>query len=299
MIREEQQNTEMPGAESDQVCVEGDQDKKSVDEIVDGLTLFDDDLMRRVFERNIEATEQVLQIILGRKMKVKSIKGQYEICNALVKGRSITLDIHAVDEDEKQINIEVQNGSTGAHVRRARYHSSMLDTRMLKAKQEFTELKDSYVIFLYRHDKFSEGMPVYHVDRYVKETNKLFGDGSHIIYVNGNYKGDDEIGSLIHDFYQTDPEQIQNKALAEGVRYYKFEEGRKEVCEAVEKYGDQREITGKEIGKEIGKKQGAMAANRRAVENLMKRMAISLDQALNLLDIQGEERSVIAKQILR
>lgn len=291
MIRKEQQNTELPGAESEQVCMEVMPAKKSVDEIVDGLTLFDDNLMRRVFERNIEATEQVLQIILGRKMKVKSIKGQYEICNALVKGRSITLDIHAVDEDEKQINIEVQNGSTGAHVRRARFHSSMLDTRMLEAKQEFTELKDSYVIFFYRHDKFSEGMPVYHVDRYVKETNNLFGDGSHIIYVNGNYKGDDEIGSLIHDFCQTDPEQIQNKVLAEGVRYYKLEEGRKEVCEAVEKYGDQREKTGKEIG--------AMDANRRAVENLMNRMALSLDQALNLLDIQGEERSVIAKQILR
>ena len=63
------------------------------------------------------------------------------------------------------------------------------------------------------------------------------------------------------------------------------------MCEAVEKYGDQREKTGKEIG--------AMDANRKAVENLMNRMALSLDQALNLLDIQGEERSVIAKQILR
>ena len=59
------------------------------------------------------------------------------------------------------------------------------------------------------------------------------------------------------------------------------------MCEAVEKYGYQCE------------KMGSMAANRRAVENLMKRMAISLDQALNLLDIQGEERSMIAKQILR
>ena len=63
------------------------------------------------------------------------------------------------------------------------------------------------------------------------------------------------------------------------------------MCEEVEKYGDQREKMGEEIG--------AMAANRKAVENLMNRMALSLDQALNLLDIQGEERSVIAKQILR
>ncbi len=29
-----------------------------------------------------------------------------------------------------------------------RFHSSMLDTKMLKAKQKFKELHDSYVIFI-------------------------------------------------------------------------------------------------------------------------------------------------------
>ena len=67
------------------------------------------------------------------------------------------------------------------------------------------------------------------------------------------------------------------------------------MCEAVEKYGYQCE----KMGERRGEKRGSMAANRKAVENLMNRMALSLDQALNLLDIQGEERSVIAKQILR
>lgn len=42
-----------------------------------------------------------------------------------------------------------------------------------------------------------KGLPLYHIDRYVRETGKLFEDGSHIIYVNGNYKGDDEIGHLM------------------------------------------------------------------------------------------------------
>lgn len=40
------------------------------------------------------------------------------------------------------------------HLRRARFHSSMLDSRMLNEGQEFKELKDSYVIFIYKHDKF-------------------------------------------------------------------------------------------------------------------------------------------------
>ena len=66
------------------------------------------------------------------------------------------------------------------------------------------------------------------------------------------------------------------------------------MCEAVKKYGDECERRGFKKGKEIGEKEG----NRKAVENLMNRMALSLDQALNLLDIQGEERSMIAKQIL-
>ena len=67
------------------------------------------------------------------------------------------------------------------------------------------------------------------------------------------------------------------------------------MCEAVEKYGDERERRGFEKGYKKGEKE----ANRKIVENLMNRMALSLDQALNLLDIQGEERSLIAKQILR
>ena len=52
-----------------------------------------------------------------------------------------------------------------------------------------------------------KGLPLYHIDRYVREAGKLFEDGSHIIYVNGNYKGDDEIGHLMQDFHQTDPDK--------------------------------------------------------------------------------------------
>lgn len=124
------------------------------------------------------------------------------------------------------MDIEVQGNSEGAHIRRARYHSSVLDSRMLKEGQEFKEIKDSYVIFIYKRDKFQEGLPLYHIDRYVRETGKLFEDGSHIIYVNGNYKGDDEIGHLMQDFHQTDPDNMHYKELSQGVRHFKeVEEG--------------------------------------------------------------------------
>lgn len=53
--------------------------KENVNELVDKLTLFDDDLMSRVFDNNIEATELMLRIILGRNINVISVIGQDEI----------------------------------------------------------------------------------------------------------------------------------------------------------------------------------------------------------------------------
>lgn len=258
------------------------QNQDRINKLIDGLTLFDDDLMSRVFDKNIEATELLLRIILERKIKVISVNGQEEMKSAAVGGRNITLDVHALDENGEKMDIEVQGNSEGAHVRRARYHSSVLDSRMLKEGQEFKKIKDSYVIFIYKRDKFQEGLPLYHIDRYVRETGKLFEDGSHIIYVNGNYKGDDEIGHLMQDFHQTDPDNMHYKELSQGVRHFKeVEEGRDTMCEAVQEYA-------KEYASECLKTEKA-----ELVENFMKNMNLTLEQALDAAGIHGEERDAI------
>lgn len=258
------------------------QNQDRINKLIDGLTLFDDDLMSRVFDKNIEATELLLRIILERKIKVISVIGQEEMKSAAVGGRNITLDVHALDENGEKMDIEVQGNSEGAHIRRARYHSSVLDSRMLKEGQEFKEIKDSYVSFIYKRDKFQEGLPLYHIDRYVRETGKLFEDGSHIIYVNGNYKGDDEIGYLMQDFHQTDPDNMHYKELSQGVRHFKeVEEGRDTMCEAVQEYA-------KEYANEYANEK--QAAN---VKNLMESAGFTMERALDSLKIQGEEREAI------
>ena len=108
------------------------QNEELVNQIVDDLTLFDDDLMSLVFDKNIPATQLVLRIIFNRAIEVISVKGQEELKNPLVGGRDITLDVHAIDVDGEEIDIEVQGDSEGAHVRRARFHSAMIDSRMLR-----------------------------------------------------------------------------------------------------------------------------------------------------------------------
>lgn len=214
--------------------------REKVYKTIDDLTLLDDNLMEHVFAQNIPATELLLRIILeDDSIKVISSKGQQELVG-IVGNRKISLDILAVDGTGRYFDVEVQRNTEGTHVRRARFHSSMVDSHMLKENQKFKELLDSYVIFICEKDKFGEKLPIYHVDRVVRETKKLFDDGSHIVYVNGNYNGDDPIGKLVHDFRCKESKDMYYQELADGVKHFKeTKEGRDIMCDAFEKLAEE------------------------------------------------------------
>ena len=67
---------------------------------------------------------------------------------------------------------------------------------------------------------------IYHIQWYVElnEGKELVGDGSHIIYVNGKYRGNDEVGKLMHDFSCTNPDDMNYETLAKRARYFKQDE---------------------------------------------------------------------------
>jgi predicted transposase/invertase (TIGR01784 family) len=156
--------------------------RESVEALIDQLTLFDDTLMSKVFDKNIPATELLLRIILEQEdIQVKEVTSQEALMNPHTDGRNIKLDIVATDSTGRYFNVEVQRSKEGAHCRRARFYSSMLDARMLKEKQKFKELMDSYVIFITEKDVVGEGLGIYHIDRIIRETQKPFEDGAHII----------------------------------------------------------------------------------------------------------------------
>lgn len=217
--------------------------------LLEEFCLLDDFFMTIVFDRNISATEFVLNIILGRDdLEVIEVAAQREYKNPVPGGRSIRLDIYAKDSGGKVYDIEVQNENAGADVHRARFHSSIIDMKMLKEKQKFKEIHDSYVIFITKNDYMKMGLPMYHVERTVRETGALFGDGSHIIYMNGSYKDDsDPVGKLMHDFRCTSAADMFYQDIANPVSHFKETEGgRNQVCKAMEEYGKKIAIKEKE-----------------------------------------------------
>ncbi len=165
---------------------------------------------------NYEVVELILRIILGRKdITIHSIRTQEPMKN--LQGRSAILDVHAIDNTKKEFDVEIQRSGTGADAKRARHNSSLLDAHILKPGDDTKDIPDSYVIFITENDVMKGNQPIYPVERYVtiKENKVLFGDGSHIIYVNGKYRGNDEIGKLMYDFSCTNPEDMRNEAARE------------------------------------------------------------------------------------
>lgn len=154
-----------------------------------------------------------------------------------LQGRSAILDVHAIDSTDKEFDIEIQRKDAGAGAKRARHNSSLLDSHILKSGDDAEDIPDSYVIFITENDVMKGNHPIYPVERYVTigENKVLFGDGSHILYVNGKYRGNDEIGKLMYDFSCANPDDMNYEVLAKKAQYFKQDEkGVAAMCKIME-----------------------------------------------------------------
>ena len=100
----------------------------------------------------------------------------------------------------------------------------------------------SFVIFITENDVIKAGLPIYHVDRTVRETGTVFNDQAHIVYVNSQIKDETALGKLMHDFFCTNSKDMNYSILAQRVRYFKADtKGVAAMCRAMEKMRDETE----------------------------------------------------------
>lgn len=213
-----------------------------------GFRLLDDDFMTKVFE-DISCAELLLRIILNDEgIRVLEAHSQRGIKN--LQGRSVKLDILAVDSHNRVFNVEVQRSDRGAGAKRARYNSALIDANVTEPGDQYEDLNETFVIFITENDAMKAGLPIYHIDRVVRETGKLFEDEEHIIYVNSQIKDETKLGRLMHDFSCTDAKDMYNKVLADRVRYFKEDERGVEImCREMEIMRNQAHEEGIEKGR--------------------------------------------------
>ena len=126
---------------------------------IDELT-FCDDYMFGAVMRNPEICKSILETLLNIQIEKleypelqKSIRTYYE-------SKGVRLDVYVKDSD-KVFDIEVQNDSAISLPKRIRYYQSMVDMDCLLKGQDYSELKESFIIFICQYDPFTEGLPCY------------------------------------------------------------------------------------------------------------------------------------------
>ena len=224
--------------------------------IIKRWRLMDDDFMKRCFKDNIPAVECILRIIMEKPdLQVETVQIEDTIPN--LSGHGIRMDVHATDSTGTEYDIEVQRADKGAGTKRARFNSSLLDLNSLRKGSGYEKLPESYVIFITENDVWQHGLARYHVNRIIEELNRPFEDGSHIIYVNGDYKGNDDIGKLMNDFRSENVEDMMLEPLKETVdRYKNNPEEVAVMCAELEKWSLEERQEGRIEGRQEGRREG-------------------------------------------
>lgn len=223
--------------------------------------LMDDAFMSKVFEDK-KCTELVLRIILDRDdLVVDHVNCQLDIKN--LHGRSIRTDILAHDSKNVIYNIEVQNDDAGADPKRARYNSSLLDANITEAGDKYSQLKETYIIFITKNDVLGKGK---------------FKDEAHIIYVNSSIQDETKLGKLMQDFWCKRGEDMNYDVLAERVSFFKEKkEGVNEMCEILDEV------------KEEGKNEGRLEGRLETLIELVGDGTLSILKAAEMANMSEEE----------
>ena len=130
------------------------------------------------------------------------------------------------------------------------------------------------MIFITEKDFKRKGLPAYQIERICVQDNTHFRDGTQIIFVNGEYRGEDPIGKLMHDFSCTNPSDMYYGVLADRVRFFKeSKEGIAVMCKVME---DMRKDSLKEVALRM------LAAGKYALEEIANISGLSLEEVKKL-----------------
>ena len=236
-----------------------------------------DDLMFCKMAEHKEFCEEILRVILEDDgLTVLEAIPQWQGKN--LTGRSVVLDAKCVTGDGRQINIEVQKADDDNHLKRARYNAAILTTNISKTGTKFEFIPDVCIVFISKFDIFEGGLPLYHIDKVVRETGQVIEDGLTEIFVNTvNYDGSkpSRLMKLFteNDAYSNDEFPVTSELKS---RLKSSEGGSRAMNEILEKLiSDEKresEKRGREEGIMLGKEEGMMLGKEEGAKMIAKTM---------------------------
>ena len=149
------------------------------------LTLANNFIFCKVLEEDPDVCKELLEMLLDIKIdRIEQPKSE-QTFKTDFDSRGIRLDVYVKDGPGRCFDIEIQTSNYMRLEKRARYYQGLMDVDSIQFGQEYSALKDSYVIFLCLGDAFGHRLPVY-TFRYRAEEDKniLMNDGTVNIFFN-------------------------------------------------------------------------------------------------------------------
>ena len=205
-----------------------------------------DDVMFQKMAESKKVCQEIISTVMGQEVEVVNVVPQDSIEN--LQGRSVRLDCLCKLKGGIYVNVEVQKPNNDDHEARVRYNASVITANETPKGTKFKDVAQVIVIYITKFDIFGDGLPIYHIDRVVRETGKTRTDGFTEIYVNAAVKNyDDELNSNVSDLMDlfTDREKLNPEKFPEFSKrkdmFVNTEKGENEMCEKVDQLAKARE----------------------------------------------------------
>ena len=159
------------------------------DNFMFGAVMAEEENCRRLLELVLEMPIERVEMI-----KEKSLSYHPEY-------KGVRLDIYAKDWKNTRYNVEMQVKKTTDLGKRSSFYHSQMDMEMLASGRPYTELADSFVIFLCDFDPFGENRYRYTFQNICKESKALYlGDGKVTMFLSTKGRNEGEVPQALVKF---------------------------------------------------------------------------------------------------
>ena len=133
---------------------------------------FTDDFMFGYVLRDPEICKTLLETLLGIQIEYVEYPELQKSISTFYESKGVRLDVY-VKNSNRVFDIEIQNDFQIALPRRTRYYQSMIDMDDLLKGADYSELKESFIIFVCQFDPFKADLPCYTFKNLCLEDNNI------------------------------------------------------------------------------------------------------------------------------
>ena len=155
------------------------------------LGIKDDFLFGKVMQEP-EICKRMLEIILDIKIERIDYPERQKMIDLARDAKGVRLDVYVKDQEEVIYNIEMQPVKRDNVPKRSRYYQGMIDLNILEKGVHYSELNNSYVIFICDFDLFKCGRHIYTFTNICEQDEHIrLDDGTTKIFLNTEGTADD------------------------------------------------------------------------------------------------------------